>query len=61
MTVADFIDKRRYRNLVKDSKSQSTLPDSTASSSGIEADTKVSKWFKHDCLVTVRNQQTELF
>jgi len=48
MTVAEFIDKRSDKNLVKDSKSQSSLHDSTASGSGLEADTKVSKWFKHD-------------
>jgi hypothetical protein len=48
MTVAEFIDNRSDKNLVKDSKSQSRLPDSMASSSGLEADSKVSKWFKHD-------------
>jgi hypothetical protein len=48
MTVAEFTDKRSDKNLVKDSKSPNSLHDSMASSSGLEADTQVSKWFKHD-------------
>jgi len=47
MTVAEFTN-RSDKNLVKGSKPQSQLHDSMASSSGLEADTKVSKWFQHD-------------
>ena len=40
MTVAEFIDNRSDKNLVRDSKPHSSLHDSMASSAGLEADNK---------------------